>query len=264
MRADYLAAILKRKRAEVESLRPRAADLRAGAGEVPAARPWERALRSRDRVTLIAELKRRAPSSGSLLPDMNAVSLARSYAEAGASALSVLTDSDFDGSLEDLVQARGAVSVPVLRKDFIVDPVQIWEARCAGADAVLLIVRALTDVELEGLLAVAAEAALATLVEVHDEEELDRALAVGAPVIGINNRDLGTFGTSLEVTRGLAGRVPGDRVLVAESGIETPEQVRELGELGVDAVLVGKALVTHPQPGRLAESLATQPRRERR
>ncbi len=264
MTADYLTAILKRKRAEVESLHPRAADLRAGAREVPAARPWERALRSSDRVTLIAELKRRAPSSGSLLPDMNSVSLARSYAEAGASALSVLTDSDFDGSLEDLVQARGAVSVPVLRKDFIVDPVQIWEARCAGADAVLLIVRALTAAELEGLLAVAAEAALATLVEVHDEEELDRALAVGAPVIGINNRDLGTFGTSLEVTRSLAGRVPGDRVLVAESGIESPEQVRDLGELGVDAVLVGKALVTHPQPGRLAESLARQPRRERR
>lgn len=263
MRPEYLRAILERKRREIGSLGLRAAELKAAAAAAAPARPWREALRRRSRVALIAELKRRAPSAGPLRPDMDAGALARTYEEAGAAALSVLTDRDFDGQLNDLRRARAEVSIPALRKDFILDRVQLWESRAAGADAALLIVRALSDGELAELMESAGEVGLATLVEVHDEVELDRALAAGASVIGINNRDLTTFSIDLDVTRRLALAVPRDRIVVAESGIETVEQVREMGELGVDAVLVGRALVSSPQPAALARSLASQRRVER-
>jgi indole-3-glycerol phosphate synthase len=211
-------------------------------------------------VALIAEIKRRAPSAGELDRDLVAEELARTYELAGAAALSVLTDSDFGGELADLTRARNAVALPALRKDFVLDPAQIWESRVAAADAVLLIVRAVDDRRLGELLAIASEAGLGTLVEVHDEEELGRAIASGAPVLGINNRDLRTLATGLGLTRRLASAVPGDRVLVAESGIDSGEQVRDLGARGVDAVLVGSALVRHDEPGRLAAELAGQPR----
>lgn len=258
--SDYLARILERKRDEIAALRPREAELRAIATDSPPARPWVRALRRPRHVALIAEIKRRAPSAGELDPDLRPEELARAYELAGAVALSVLTDSDFDGTLADLTRARRAVGIPTLRKDFILDPVQIWESRAAAADAILLIVRALDAPRLSELLAVASDAGLGTLVEVHDDEELSRAIASGAPVLGINNRDLRTFATRLELTRRLASAVPGDRVLVAESGINSGEQVRDLGARGVDAVLVGRALVTHDEPGRLAAELAGQPR----
>jgi indole-3-glycerol phosphate synthase len=153
--------------------------------------------------------------------------------------------------------------LPVLRKDFMLEPVQVWESRAAGADAVLLIVRALGEAGLAELLGVAAEAGLGALVEVHDQEELGRALDAGAPVIGVNNRDLRTFATTLEVTEDLAAAVPGERILVSESGIESGADVARLGALGVDAVLVGRALVTHADPVALGAELAGQARVER-
>jgi indole-3-glycerol phosphate synthase len=261
--ADVLAGILARKREEIAALRPRLAELQAAAADAGPVRPWAAALRPPDRVALIAELKRRAPSAGSLRPQLDPVELAGTYERAGADALSVLTDAAFDGVLADLEQARGSTAIPALRKDFVLDPVQIYEARAFGADAVLLIVSALTNAELYGLLDVVGEVGMAALVEVHDEGELERALTAQAEVIGINNRNLQTFETNLEVTKRLAGSVPADRVLVAESGIATGAQVEDLGALGVDAVLVGRALVSHPEPGRLAKELASQAKRER-
>jgi len=261
--ADYLTAILQRKREEIARLKPRAAQLRSAAGDAPPARPWSQALCLPGKVALIGELKRRAPSMGSLRPEMNPARFAQSYEQAGAAALSVLTDADFDGELTDLAEARAAVTVPALRKDFILDPVQVYESRAAGADAVLLIVRALPDDLLAELLGLTSEVGLGALVEVHDETELDRALASSAEVIGINNRDLRTFDTSLDVTLGLADAVPADRALVAESGITSGRQVSELGMRGVDAVLVGRALVSHADPARLARELASQAKRER-
>ena len=261
--ADYLTRILARKRAEVAGLRHRQEELRAAAADAPPARPWSSALRRPGRVALIAEIKRKAPSAGALRPDLVPERLARLYERAGASALSVLTDADFDGELADLGRARQAVSLPVLRKDFMLEPVQVWESRAAGADAVLLIVRALGEAGLAELLGVAAEAGLGALVEVHDQEELGRALDAGAPVIGVNNRDLRTFATTLEVTEDLAAAVPGERILVSESGIESGADVARLGALGVDAVLVGRALVTHADPVALGAELAGQARVER-
>lgn len=261
---DYLTSILARKRAEIAELGPRSARLMALAGDRPPARPWASGLRRSDRVTLIAELKRRSPSSGALRPDLDPAALARVYARAGAAALSVLTDGDFDGRLADLEAARDSVALPVLRKDFVLHPAQVWESRAAGADAVLLIVRALSGQQLADLLGTAGEAGLGTLVEAHDEEELDRALEAGSEVIGINNRDLASFATDPSLTLDLASRVGPGPVLVAESGIESPDQVRELGARGIDAVLVGRALVTHADPGRLAGSLASQPKEARR
>lgn len=262
-RADYLTRIMARKEREVARLRPRAGELRARAADRPRSRGWEAALRLSDRVALIAEIKRRAPSAGDLRPDLDPASLAGTYGEAGAAAVSVLTDSDFGGHLDDLRRARASVELPVLRKDFILDPVQIWESRAADADAVLLIVRALGRSRLSELLAVAEEAGLGTLVEVHDEAELEGALEAGAKVIGVNNRDLRTFETSLDVTRRLAPRVSADRVLVAESGIESSEEVEEMGRLGVDAVLVGRALVSDEDPGALARAMVGRRKRER-
>lgn len=258
-----MSRILSRKRAEIAALRGREDELRHRAADAPPARPWSAALRRPGRVGLIAEIKRRAPSAGALRRDLVPEELARIYEQAGAVALSVLTDADFDGELSDLQRARGAVAVPTLRKDFVLDPVQIWESRAAGADAVLLIVRALGEERLRELLEVAAAAGVGTLSEVHEAGELDVAIRAGAPVIGVNNRDLRSFATRLEVTLGLAGAVPPDRILVSESGIESAADVRDLGSLGVDAVLVGRALVTRSDPAALAAELAGQPRRER-
>lgn len=263
MNSDYLAGAVARKRGEVAALRQEGQQLKKAALASGPARPWASVLRRPDRVTLIAEFKRRAPSVGVLRGDLDPAELACTYERAGAVGLSVLTDLDFDGTIEDLVRARSAVSLPVLRKDFIVDPLQVWQSRAAGADAVLLIVRALSDGELQALLEVARELGVGTLVEIHEERELERALRSGAPVIGINNRDLIDFTISLDVTHRLAETVPADRVLVAESGIDSAEEVRDLGALGVDSVLVGRALVSHPAPLELARSMATQGKRAR-
>ncbi|HET7322460.1 MAG TPA: indole-3-glycerol phosphate synthase TrpC, partial [Longimicrobiaceae bacterium] len=197
-------------------------------------------------------------------PDAEPAEVARAYAAGGAAALSVLTDRDyFDGSLDALRAVRRAVELPVLRKDFVIDAVQLWEARAAGADAVLLIARILEGDRLAELQGLACEAGLDTLVEIHDASEMERALAVGAPVVGVNNRDLRTFTTRLERSMELAPRVPAGVTLVAESGIRTADDVRRLGEAGVDAVLVGEALMRQPDLTAAAAALVGQPKRAR-
>ena len=200
-------------------------------------------------VRLIAEVKKASPSRGLLCPDFDPVALARTYADNGAAAISVLTDPRFQGEPEhlSLIKSAGASgAAPVLRKDFIFDPYQVYEARAMGADTFLLIVAILAPTQLAELLALGRELGMTCLVEVHDKPELQTALAVGAEVIGINNRDLRTFNTDLAVTEGLVPHIPRDKVIVSESGIFTVEHLQRLGQLGVNAVLVGEALVTAP------------------
>jgi len=200
-------------------------------------------------VQLMAEVKKASPSRGLLCADFDPVRLAGIYAANGAAAISVLTDPRFQGELDHLtrIKAAGASqNAPVLRKDFIFDPYQVYEARAAGADALLLIVAILSPHQLSELLTLSLQLEMQCLVEVHNEEEIQRALEAGAEIIGINNRDLRTFATDLAVTQRLAPLVPKGKVLVSESGISTPEHVRRLGQLGVNAVLVGEALVTAP------------------
>jgi indole-3-glycerol phosphate synthase len=208
-------------------------------------------------LSIIAEIKRRSPSAGELRPGASAADLARTYAGAGAAALSVLTDSRyFGGQDSDLVEARAACELPVLRKDFVVDAYQVYEARALGADAVLLIVRALTPAELGQLLRLAEQAGLAALVETHSADEVRIALDAGARVIGVNNRDLDTLVTDPSLALGLRDLVPADRVFVAESGVSEPDQLDALAAAGADAVLIGEALVRSPDPGqRLRELL---------
>ncbi len=211
-------------------------------------------------VALIAEVKRRSPSRGPIRPDLDVGFLAEIYAGAGASALSVLTEEDhFGGSLRDLETAAGRVPLPVLRKDFVVEPYQVWEARACGAAAVLLIARLLPQGVLEELVWVAGELGLDVLLEVHDASELERALQVSGVAIGINNRDLASFVVSLETTLRLAPMVPADRLLVAESGITDRADVERLAQVGVDAVLVGEALLTSPDPAAAARDLLFPP-----
>lgn len=196
-------------------------------------------------LSVIAEVKRRSPSRGDLAPGLDPALLAKSYAEGGAAALSVLTDGRyFGGSSGDLAAARAACELPALRKDFTVDARDVADARMMGADAVLLIVAVLTDEELARFLALAADLGLAALVEVHDDGELDRALAAGADVVGVNQRDLRTFDVDRTLAARLVARMPPSVVTVAESGIRTRADVPE----GVDAVLVGESLVTSPDP----------------
>jgi indole-3-glycerol phosphate synthase len=259
-----LASIVEAKREALGALRSRAAALEAAAARAAAPRDFHRALARAGRVSLIAECKRRSPGAGQIRPDLDPARLAAAYARAGASAVSVLTDdAHFGGSNDDLASARDAVDLPVLRKDFTLDPLHVLEARAAGADAVLLIVRILSDESLSRLDAYARGLGMAALVEVHDRQELERAVAVGARIIGINNRDLSTFRTELDTTLRLIEAVPDDALVVSESGIADPEDVVLLGDAGVDAVLVGEALLRASDPGRAAEALCAAPRRER-
>jgi indole-3-glycerol phosphate synthase len=254
-----LRRIVESKQDEVDALRPRGQILRAAAERAGPARPFAASLDRRGEVAVIAEFKRRSPSAGEIgSGDPAAVAVA--YGRGGAAAMSVLTDGPyFGGSLADLEAARAASSLPVLRKDFVLDELQVWEARSAGADAVLLIVRILEDARLAGLLDLSRELRMGALVEVHDEAELERALSAGAVVIGVNNRDLDTFRTQLEVTLRLAPLVPAGRILVGESGIRDGADVDRLGDAGVDAVLVGEALMR----GAGVESIGGRPKRDR-
>ncbi len=204
---------------------------------------------------VIAEIKKASPSRGILREDFDPVQIAVSYARAGAACLSVLTDVDFfKGDDSYLQQARAACSLPVLRKDFVIDPYQVYEARVLGADCILLIVAALGDAMLEELYQLAVHLGMDVLIEVHDREELDRALEIPAPMIGINNRDLRSFETSLDVTLGFLGRITDDRIVVTESGIHTPADVGLMRSRGVNAFLVGEAFMRAADPGeKLAE-----------
>ncbi|HIJ65490.1 MAG TPA: indole-3-glycerol phosphate synthase TrpC [Candidatus Hydrogenedentes bacterium] len=196
-------------------------------------------------ISLIAEVKRASPSRGVLIEELDVMALAGLYEQTGARAISVLTDARFfHGSLDDLIAIRRDVTVPCLRKDFTIDEYQIYEARAAHADAVLLIVRVLSDQQIKDYLALTSELHMAALVETHDKNEIERALNAGAHIIGINNRDLSTFTVNIDTTLELRKIVPGGNVLVSESGIQTRDHVRMLEDGGVDAILVGEALVT--------------------
>jgi indole-3-glycerol phosphate synthase len=200
-------------------------------------------------VAVIAEFKRRSPSAGALRVGADPGEIAAAYERGGASAMSVLTEGPhFEGSLEDLRSARACCRLPLLRKDFIVDAYQLHEAVAAGADAVLLIVAALSDSELSSLHAAAQSLGLDVLVEVHDREQLRRALAAGAQVIGINNRDLRDFSVDMATTLALVGAIPSGVLVVSESGIHGPEQLASLAQAGVHAVLVGGSLMRAPNP----------------
>lgn len=219
-------------------------------------RPFAQALIRPGRINVIAEFKRRSPSRGAIREDLHPVQVAQAYEIGGAAALSVLTEHEFfGGSLEDLREARGATLLPTLRKDFIVDPYQIWEAWYAGADAILLIVGALSDAELAELHATAAEVGLDAVVEVHDRLELERALAAGARIVGVNNRDLHTLEVDLETALSLAPLIPPGVIKIAESGIRSGDDLRRLREAGYDAFLVGEHLMSSPDPGLALESL---------
>lgn len=202
------------------------------------------------RPAVIAEAKKASPSKGVIREDFDPVDIARRYQANGASALSVLTDREFfQGHETYLRAAREAVSLPALRKDFMIDPWQILESRALGADAILLIAAALSDAQMAELNAAAREVGCDVLVEVHTAEELDRALKLDARLMGINNRDLHTFQTRLDTTLSLATRVPDDRLVVTESGIHTPEDVQRMRAGGIHAFLVGEALMKQPDPG---------------
>jgi indole-3-glycerol phosphate synthase/phosphoribosylanthranilate isomerase len=219
-------------------------------------RSFAQAVSQPGRVNLIAEFKRRSPSRGVIREDMHPVNAAQAYEIGGAAALSVLTEEQFfGGSLQDLSEARAATFLPTLRKDFVVDPYQVWEAWYAGADAVLLIVAALDDAALGRLLGVAGEVGIDALVEVHDRAELERALRAGARLVGVNNRDLRTMDVSLETGLELAELIPDDVIAVAESGIRGPGELRMLREAGYDAFLVGEHLMLAPDPAAAVEAL---------
>jgi indole-3-glycerol phosphate synthase len=218
------------------------------------ARDFAGALR-RPGVAIISEIKRQSPAKGALRLDMDAPTMAATYASAGASCISVLTDEKyFKGTDADLVAVRQRVGVPVLRKDFVVSPYQVYEARALGADAILLIVLALTPAEIVELSKLASALGMAALVEVHSEDELQIALDAGSTVIGINNRDLTRMVTDIQTTAHLRPMVPAGVTLVSESGIRTPEDIAWLAGLGVDAALIGESLVTAPDAAELLQS----------
>ena len=256
--SGVLAEIIGTKQAEVDALARRRADLRAALVDAPPTRDFFGALHNNPHLCVIAEIKRRSPSKGDLAPDLDPATTARAYEAGGAACLSVLTDGPyFGGSSTDLVAARAATSVPVLRKDFTVDPLQIDEARVMGADAVLLIVAALDDAQLRDLHAHALDHGLAVLVEVHDAAELERALAVEPRIVGINARDLRSFSEDLSIGERLVETIPDDVVAVAESAIRRPEDADRMGEAGFDAILVGEALVRSEDPCALIQEFTT-------
>ncbi|MBN2885572.1 MAG: indole-3-glycerol phosphate synthase TrpC, partial [Chromatiaceae bacterium] len=259
---DILKKITQRKAEEVAERAARVplAELRARLAEcAEAPRGFACALRARvaaGEPAVIAEIKKASPSKGVLREHFVPAEIARSYARAGAACLSVLTDIDFfQGADRYLQEARAACALPAIRKDFLIDPYQLHEARLLGADAVLLIAACLSDAQLADLAGLAAELGLDVLVEVHDAEELERALAVPGELIGINNRNLHTFEVSLQTTLNLIGAVPPERLLVTESGILAPEDVMRMRAQGVHAFLVGEALMRASDPGEALRAL---------
>ena len=253
-----LERILKQKRLEVDRLKERhdIDSLRSRAMESPPARDMIGALKRCPHVPIVAEIKRASPSEGSLKEDVNVGLLARSYQEGGASAISVLTDKTFfNGSLQDLEDVRGAVDLPVLRKDFVLDRAQLYESRIACADAVLLIAAALAPTQLKDLYLEALDIGITPLVEIHKEEELPPVLELNPPIIGINNRDLTTLKVSLETAINLRPRIPPGVICLGESGIEGPDDLGRLLDAGLDAFLIGTTLMRSPDPKTLLRTL---------
>ena len=254
--SDVLRRILEAKRREVAESRGQVplAEIERRAAAAPAPRGFERALRAKvaaGKPAVIAEIKRASPSKGLIRADFDPARIAASYEAHGAACLSVLTDREFfGGSPEDLRAARAACALPVLRKDFIIDPYQVHEARAWGADCILLIMDAAPDPELLDLERLALSLGLDVLVECHDAGQLERALPFASGLVGINNRDLRTFETRLETTLGLLDRIPPGKLVVTESGIAQPADVQRLRRAGVSAYLVGSAFMAAADPGK--------------
>jgi indole-3-glycerol phosphate synthase len=252
---DILSRILATKAKELAAAKSASplSDMRARAASSPAPRDFVAALRARIAAggpAVIAEIKKASPSKGVLRPIFDPAAIARRYEAGGAACLSVLTDRDyFQGAPEHLSAARDACSLPALRKDFLIDEYQVLESRALGADCILLIVAVLDDARLAALEASARELGMAVLVEVHDGSELERALRLATPLVGINNRNLRTFDVSLETTLDLLMRIPGDRLVVTESGILAPADVARMRARGVNAFLVGEAFMRAADPG---------------
>ena len=262
-RPSILAKILATKSAEVaeRSGRRSLAAVKAQAAAQPPARGFAQALRARAAPgpAVIAEVKRASPSAGLIRADFRPAEIAARYQWAGAACLSVLTDQDyFQGSDRFLVEARNACALPVLRKDFTIDPWQVYESRALGADCILLIVAALEPAQLLDLHALAREAGLDVLVEVHDEDELEHALACDPELVGVNNRDLHRFVTDLATSERLRPLIPKEKTMVTESGIASPADVQRLLRAGVDAFLVGEAFMRAEDPGMALRELFMQ------
>ncbi len=259
--SDILTTILARKADEIaeRSARVSLADLRARAADASPTRGFADALDTmiaQGDPAVIAEVKKASPSKGVIRPDFRPADIAVSYEFGGAACLSVLTDVDFFQGADDyLCQAREACTLPVLRKDFTVDPYQVYEARALGADCILLIVAALDDAQLVELSGLAMELGMDVLVEVHDIDELERALQVPVPLVGINNRNLRTFEVTLDTTLAMKDAVPKDRLLVTESGILVPEDVATMRSAGINAFLVGETFMRAEEPGEALRQL---------
>jgi indole-3-glycerol phosphate synthase len=244
---SILERIVAAKRTEVAAAKTRVPEVKLDAA--PAVRDFIGALRAK-RPAVIAEIKRASPSKGLLRSNFDPAAIAKSYEKGGAACMSVLTDREFfQGAAEHLSAARGACALPVLRKDFLIDPYQVFESRALGADCVLLIAACLEDRQMRELEALARSVGMAVLVEVHDGEELERALKLDTPLLGINNRNLRTFETRLETTLELLPRVPHDRLVITESGILSRADVARMRQRGVEAFLVGEAFMRAPDPG---------------
>jgi len=258
-----LDEIVQHKRVEVAASREQRplAVVRGDAGAAPAPREFRRAISGRPDVALIAEIKRSSPSAGLIREDFDPALIADCYRAAGAAAMSVLTDERFfAGKLEYVAQARAASSLPVLRKDFIIDEYQVYEARAAGADAILLIVRILSGGQLGEYLVLARELGMAALVETHTADEVARALRSGADIIGVNNRDLDTLTIDLATTERLVRGIPPGHVIVSESGISSRKDIERLAACGIDAILVGETLMKSDDIADAARTLAGVPR----
>ena len=252
-----LKEIIDYKRQELEHLRRRVSlkDVRRKAADAEASRGFLEALKAPG-IQIIAEVKKASPSAGVIRSDFDPLKIARIYEDSGAVCLSVLTDEKFfQGSLASLEKIRGAVALPLLRKDFTLDEYHLYEARAHGADAVLLIARILEDSRLKDYTALARDLGMSALVEVHEEKELDRAKKVGADLVGINNRNLNTLKVDIETSVRLSKEVPIGAILVSESGISKPDQIQRLTDCGIHAFLIGESLLRAQDPGRALRAL---------
>ena len=256
--STILDQIVAKKRQEIAAARGRLpeTELQAAAVDAPTTRDFFGALAADGPIKLIAEVKRASPSAGIIRSDFDPVQIAKTYQSHGATCISILTDEPyFQGKLEYLTAVRAAIDLPILRKDFILDSYQLWEARCAGADAVLLIAECLDDCQLRKLHNEAIELGMTPLVEFYEPENVSRVLEAGASLIGVNNRDLRTFKTDLGHTLRMRASIPAECVLVGESGIRTPDDVKLLETAGVDAILVGESLMSQPDIGAAVDDL---------
>jgi len=247
-----LTEIVESKREELENIKrnKKLDELKTALSEARKIRDFKSAVSNKGVINLIAEIKRRSPSIGIIRKDLDIKEISKIYEENGAKAISVLTDQQyFYGSLEDLRIVKETTSLPILRKDFIIDPYQIYESRVWGADCILLIASILEDSQLEDFIALSRDLGMASLVEVHSTREVDRVLSVSSEIIGINNRNLNDFTCDLETTLKLVKDIPGDKIKVSESGIRSSEEVKNLKEAGIDAILVGEGLLKSPNIG---------------